>query len=47
LRSSLGSTCRAGEDKQKRFYDNARRILGLRDPVRAGIKEGVREPAPA
>jgi hypothetical protein len=29
------------------FYDNARRIVGLRDPVGAGIKEGVREPAPA
>jgi aminocarboxymuconate-semialdehyde decarboxylase len=37
----------SGEDKQKLFYDNARRILGRRDPVGAGIKEGVREPAPA
>jgi aminocarboxymuconate-semialdehyde decarboxylase len=31
------------EDQQKIFYDNARRILGLRDPVSAGQK--AREPA--
>ena len=30
-------------DKQKLFYDNARRILGLKDPVPA--KAAVREPA--
>jgi aminocarboxymuconate-semialdehyde decarboxylase len=32
------------EDQQKIFYDNARRILGLRDPVQDGV---VREPAMA
>ena len=30
-------------DKQKLFYDNARRILNLRDPAPA--KEAKREPA--
>jgi len=30
-------------DRQKLFYDNARRILGLRDP--AGTKSSAREPA--
>jgi aminocarboxymuconate-semialdehyde decarboxylase len=33
-------------DKQKLFYDNARRILGLRDPVEAQARSAVREPAP-
>jgi aminocarboxymuconate-semialdehyde decarboxylase len=32
------------EDQQKIFYDNARRILGLRDPAPGGV---VREPAMA
>src|SRR5215831_13871982 len=31
-------------DKQKLFYDNARRILGLRDPADTGAKPGLREP---
>jgi aminocarboxymuconate-semialdehyde decarboxylase len=31
-------------DKQKLFYDNARRILGLKDPAPAKT-EGQREPA--
>jgi aminocarboxymuconate-semialdehyde decarboxylase len=30
-------------DRQKLFYDNARRILGLRDPAKA--QQGAREPA--
>jgi aminocarboxymuconate-semialdehyde decarboxylase len=29
-------------DKQKLFYDNARRILGLRDPAAAHAAESVR-----
>jgi aminocarboxymuconate-semialdehyde decarboxylase len=33
------------EHKQKLFYDNARRILGLRDPAPA--KQSAREPVPA
>jgi len=32
-------------DRQMLFYDNARRILGLRDPADAGATPGVREPA--
>ena len=32
------------QDKQKLFYDNARRILGLRDPAQP---KAVRELAPA
>jgi aminocarboxymuconate-semialdehyde decarboxylase len=32
------------QDKQKLFYDNARRILGLRDPAPAQV---ARELAPA
>ena len=28
-------------DQQKLFYDNARRILGLRDPVRSGISQSA------
>jgi aminocarboxymuconate-semialdehyde decarboxylase len=32
------------EDRQKLFYDNARRILGLRDPVQGGA-QASREPA--
>jgi aminocarboxymuconate-semialdehyde decarboxylase len=35
------------EDRQKIFYDNARRILNLRDPVEPGIKQFAREPAVA
>ena len=31
-------------DKQKLFYDNARRILGLRDPS-SNTQQGKREPA--
>jgi aminocarboxymuconate-semialdehyde decarboxylase len=31
------------EEQQKLFYDNARRILGLRDPVKPGVEK--REPA--
>jgi aminocarboxymuconate-semialdehyde decarboxylase len=31
-------------DQEKIFYDNARRILGLRDPV-AGGAQASREPA--
>ena len=34
-------------DQQKLFYDNARRILGLRDPAQAGTRQAAREPAPA
>jgi aminocarboxymuconate-semialdehyde decarboxylase len=33
------------EDKQKLFYSNARRILGLRDSVQGGAQKTVREPA--
>jgi aminocarboxymuconate-semialdehyde decarboxylase len=33
------------EDQQKIFYDNARRILGLRDPVEGGAAAVAREPA--
>jgi aminocarboxymuconate-semialdehyde decarboxylase len=33
------------EDQEKLFYSNARRILGLRDPVPA--RQGQREPVPA
>jgi aminocarboxymuconate-semialdehyde decarboxylase len=33
------------EDRQKIFYDNARRILNLRDPVEPGVKPSAREPA--
>jgi aminocarboxymuconate-semialdehyde decarboxylase len=31
----------AAEDRQKLFYDNARRILGLRDPVAPAVSAGV------
>jgi len=34
-------------DKQKLFYDNARRILGLRDPASAAAAKAKREVAPA
>jgi aminocarboxymuconate-semialdehyde decarboxylase len=34
-------------DREKLFYSNARRILGLRDPVKPGAKQAVREAAPA
>jgi aminocarboxymuconate-semialdehyde decarboxylase len=34
-------------DKQKLFYDNARRILNLRDPVPAKAAQPVREAVPA
>jgi aminocarboxymuconate-semialdehyde decarboxylase len=33
------------EDQQKIFYDNARRILNLRDPVQPGVEQSAREPA--
>jgi len=33
------------DDKRKLFYDNARRILGLRDPVEQSPRPAVREPA--
>jgi aminocarboxymuconate-semialdehyde decarboxylase len=33
------------EDRQKIFYDNARRILNLRDPAEPGAEQPVREPA--
>src|SRR3989440_9452856 len=33
------------EDQDKLFYSNARRILGLRDPVPGGVQQGLREPA--
>jgi aminocarboxymuconate-semialdehyde decarboxylase len=33
------------EDRQKIFYDNARRILGLRDPTEGGAAQASREPA--
>jgi len=32
-------------DKQKLFYDNARRILNLKDPAPAKVGQGAREPA--
>jgi aminocarboxymuconate-semialdehyde decarboxylase len=32
-------------DKQKLFYDNARRILGLRDPVEPKAQQAARKPA--
>lgn len=32
-------------DKQKLFYGNARRILGLRDPVQPKAQQNLREPA--
>ena len=35
------------EDRQKLFYSNARRILGLRDPVQPRSQTSVREPVPA
>jgi aminocarboxymuconate-semialdehyde decarboxylase len=35
------------EDRQKLFYGNARRILGLRDPVQPRSQTSVREPVPA
>jgi len=35
------------EDRQKIFYDNARRILGLRDPVKGNLAQASREPMPA
>jgi len=34
-------------DQEKLFYSNARRILGLRDPAKATVKQAAREPAPA
>jgi aminocarboxymuconate-semialdehyde decarboxylase len=34
-------------DQQKIFYDNARRILGLRDPCHSGAAQSAREPVPA
>jgi len=34
-------------DQQKIFYDNARRILGLRDPRHSGAAQSAREPVPA
>jgi aminocarboxymuconate-semialdehyde decarboxylase len=33
------------EDREKLFYGNARRILGLRDPVQAAGQDAAREPA--
>ena len=33
------------EDRQKLFYDNARRILNLRDPQQSTTAAPVREPA--
>ena len=33
------------EDQEKLFYSNARRILGLRDPMQVGVQQAVREPA--
>ncbi len=33
------------EDQEKLFYANARRILGLRDPVQPGTTQTAREPA--
>jgi hypothetical protein len=35
------------EDQQKIFYDNARRNLGLKDPVPAKTAATTREMAPA
>jgi aminocarboxymuconate-semialdehyde decarboxylase len=37
----------SAQDKEKLFYSNARRILGLRDPVKPDVKQAVREPANA
>src|SRR5882672_10722375 len=37
----------SAQDQEKLFYSNARRILGLRDPAKATVKQAVREPAPA
>jgi aminocarboxymuconate-semialdehyde decarboxylase len=37
----------SAQDQEKLFYSNARRILGLRDPVKATVKQAAREPAPA
>jgi len=34
------------EDRQKIFYDNARRILGLRDPAKGDVAQASREPVP-
>ena len=33
------------EDQQKLFYDNARRILNLRDPIQPAARQSVREAA--
>jgi aminocarboxymuconate-semialdehyde decarboxylase len=35
----------SAQDQQKLFYDNARRILGLRDPEPAKARQAVTEPA--
>ncbi|HEY2186798.1 MAG TPA: amidohydrolase family protein, partial [Xanthobacteraceae bacterium] len=35
------------EDRQRLFYNNARRILGLRDPADTRTRSLVREPVPA
>ncbi|MFL5106869.1 MAG: amidohydrolase family protein [Xanthobacteraceae bacterium] len=45
--SLLDELALSDADKQKLFYDNARRILGLTDPVEAQGRDPVREPAPA
>ncbi|MFL5046469.1 MAG: amidohydrolase family protein, partial [Xanthobacteraceae bacterium] len=45
--SLLDELALSDADKQKLFYDNARRILGLTDPVEAQGRHPVREPAPA
>ena len=35
------------EDRQRLFYNNAQRILGLRDPADTRTRSLVREPVPA
>jgi len=41
----LDDVALSDDDKRKLFYDNARRILGLRDPVEQSPRPAVREPA--
>ena len=43
----LGEIELSAQDKQKLFYDNARRILGLRDPAPLKTQSSAREAVPA
>jgi aminocarboxymuconate-semialdehyde decarboxylase len=43
----FGETGMSQADQEKIFQGNARRILKLRDPAPAAVKQAIREPAPA